>query len=626
MPFVVTSLSLPTPLTTGEVAELTILLTAVDAESSRNVQEFIPKLTIGSDEIAIRACNWQKTRDSIGIDCGFTLADIADRSLITASSPLTFQIGVVREGVTTWHTIASLQKLAQRSFQVAGDTFSFRNISGVTDKLNTSPVVPFLMYDPNKVPFDSTTLDVLYDSEGRTYPVEAISVAGLMLSDILQEIFVVRCGFDSVWTDIEDFPVKQLAVDITETYRDALAPLVEPFAAPNESGPLYAESNGELRIFDTSRFVPADFPQPQDLTIFGCSELSIDTTYSDVVAAKVTYSVPDNWDFTTNRIAVANVPIGNDPDSGEILFKLTVENYWQMRSHSIPNVILDERLQFSFEYIRTVLEEIDVSREVVTNFFDKYARPNITVTERWSRLPDGTGPDAFIGTNPDEQEVQYFSYAQHPTRIGRQYQQSTTKQVIGRISVDSDNPYLGDPFRQPLKLAHWVGNANEGITVEQGSLRTYQEVVRPQRNGQVVRRILDYDHVRGLPVVSKTEPQVADVSLNGDNGKSRDLIVTETGEEYTGGRIVNIHIGPIPLEIGVPLVRRKLKQMRTLGQRVTMSKLGFDPTIEIGLAFSASDKLEEIEGNFICEAFSGSGEELGTPNVKWSMTVEGSEI
>jgi hypothetical protein len=97
-----------------------------------------------------------KAKRAIGIDCGFTLADIADRSLIAADSSLTFQIGIVRAGVTTWYTIASLQKLSQRSFQVAGDTFSFRSISGVSDKLNTSPVVPFLMYDPNKVPFDAS--------------------------------------------------------------------------------------------------------------------------------------------------------------------------------------------------------------------------------------------------------------------------------------------------------------------------------------------------------------------------------------------------------------------------------------------------------------------------------------
>jgi hypothetical protein len=553
MPFLVTTQELPIPLTTGDVAELTILLTALNADAGRNVQEYIPKLTIGGEEVYIRACSWQKQRGAIGIDCGFTLADIADRSLIAADSSLTFQIFVVRAGVPTWYPIASLQKLSQRSFQVAGDTFSFRSISGVSDKLNTSPVVPFLMYDPNKVPFDASAIDKLYDTAGREYPVEAISVTGLRLYDILEEIFVNRCGFDSYWTDIPDYPVNQLSVDITETFRDALAPIIEPFSAPGSDGPLYAEKDGVLRIFDTSQFIPAGFPQPRDLTIFGCSELSIDNTYSDVVAAKMVFSVPDVWDYTTNRITVLNVPIGNDPVSGEILFKLTVENFIQGRLYAVPGAILDEKLQFSFEYVRTALEEIDVSREVLTNTFDKYSRPSISTIERWSRLPDGSGPDAFIGTNPDEREVQYFAYAQDPRKIGRQFQQSITRQVQGRISVDADNPYLGNPFRQALKLAHWVGNANEGITVEQGDLRTYQELVRPQRNGQVTRKIIDFDHVRNLPVVSRTDAQVADVSLNGDNAKSFEIIVTETGAAYTGGRIVTIHTGPIPLNIAIPL-------------------------------------------------------------------------
>jgi hypothetical protein len=166
MPFLVTTQQLPIPLTTGDVAELTILLTALNADAGRNVQEYIPKLTIAGEEINIRQCSWQKQKGAIGIDCGFTLADIADRSLIAADSSLTFQVAVVSAGVPTWYPIASLQKLSQRSFQVAGDTFSFRSISGVSDKLNTSPVVPFLMYDPNKVPFDASAIDKLYDTAG----------------------------------------------------------------------------------------------------------------------------------------------------------------------------------------------------------------------------------------------------------------------------------------------------------------------------------------------------------------------------------------------------------------------------------------------------------------------------
>jgi hypothetical protein len=623
MPFLITSEEMPTPLPTGDVAELTILLTALDPSTARNVQEFIPRLTIGGEQVAVRACNWQKQRGAIGIDCGFTLADIADRSLITGDASLTFEIGIVTAGgEPDWKTIASLQKIAQRSFRVAGDEFSFRSISGVSDKLNRSPALPFLMYDPNRVPFDASALDKLYDSEGRLYVVEALDVPGLMLYDILHEIFVIRCGFTSVWTDIENFAVPQLSVDVTETFRDALAPIIEPFCAPGEDGPLYGEKDGELKIFDTSNFIPADFPEPRDLTIFGCSELAIDTTYSDVVAAKMVFSVPNKWDYTTNQVNITNLPIGNDPASGQILFKLFVQNLIQMHSHAIPNVILDTREQFTWEYVSTVLG-LDVSQEVVTHFFDKYARPLEMITERWSRLPDGTTNTPFIGTAPDETETQFFGYAQHPSRVGRQYQQSITRQTAGRIAVDADNPYLDAPFRQALKLAHWVGNANEGITVESGALRTVQEAVVPQRNGQVLRRLYDYDHVRDLPIQALRDAQVGDVSLNGDNSKSMEVIVTEDGSIFTGGRLVQIHIGPIPLEIGLPLVRRKLKKMRELSTTASLNIIGFDPTVEIGAAFAASDKLEQVEGNFICIAFAGSGEALGTGDFKWSMTVEG---
>jgi hypothetical protein len=619
MPFVITSLEPPLPLTIGETAELTIILTATQPRSSRNYQEYIPRLTIGGEPVNIRACNWRKDKGAIGVDCGFTLADIADRALIAADASLTFEVGIKEQGITTWKTIAALQRLSQRSFNISGDTLTFQSVSGVTEKLNTSPIVPFIMYDPDKVLFDAAAVDKLYDTEGRIYPVEAIPISGLMIYDIFQEIFVERCGFESYWTDIENCPVSQISVDVTDTFLGALNPIIEPFAAPNEEGPLFVEVDGELKIFDTSKFIPAGFPTPRDLTIWGCSSLSINTAYSDVVAAKMVFSVPNSWDFATNRISVSNLPTGNG------LFTLSVQNIWELRSFAEPEVVMDERLQFAWEYVSTILG-LQVSQEIQTFFFDSYARPLTSTIERWARLPDGSGPSTFIGHDPDEVEVQLIGYAQHPSRIGRQFQQSITRTIAGRIAVDADNPYLDSPFRQPLRLAHWVGNANEGITVEQGNLRTYKESVAPQRNGQVIRSIVDYDHVRDLPITSRREPQVADVSLNGDNSKSRDVIVTETGAAYTGGRVITIHTGPLPIEIATPLVRRKLRKMRTLSQEASLNIIGVDPTVAAGAMFAASDKLEEVEGNFLCTAYSGSGENLGTAEAVWSMTVEGMEI
>lgn len=620
MSFLVTSIDPPSAVTTGETAELEIILTANPAPSAGQYQEYIAKLTIGGEDIRIRGCEWSRQRDSIGVDCGFTLADINDRALITPTSSLTFQIGIKSGGVTTWKQIASLQRLSERSFDVVNDTFTFKSISGVAEKLNKAPGRPFMMYDPDRVPFDSTKIEKLYDAEGRIYEVEEIIVPGLTLYDVFEEVFVNRCGFSSYWTDIEDYPVPQLAVAVNETFLGALNPLIEPFCAPGEEGPMLVEVDGELKIYDTSRSKPVGFPHPRDMTVWGCSGFSLTSEFSDVEAVRMVFTVPDTWDYVTNRIVVTNLPTGDN------LFTLHVENIFELRSYFQPDLIMDERVQFVWDYVSTLLGTM-VSQEIVSNTFDRYGRETLSHIRRWARVPDGVTLGVAIPVNPDEEEFQATEYAPHPSKLGRQYQRSVTRNFSGSISSNFDNPYLGEAFRQPLRLAHWGGNADVGVDIEQGFTRTFMEHVTPHRNGQVTRQVIDYDHVRDLPVVQKREPAVGDVSLNGNNSRSRDILVTLDGAEYTGsGRVIDMYTGPIPPHMALELVRRRMAKMLTAPQKVALNIIGVDPDVEIGEEFSSSDKLDQIEGDFVCVGFSGQGVNLGTENAEWSMSVEGSEI
>jgi hypothetical protein len=524
----------------------------------------------------------------------------------------------VRAGVTTWRTIADLQKLSQRSFSIAGDTFSFRSVSGVADKLNTAPATPFIIYDPDKVPFDATVIEKLYDTEGREYAVEAIEFPNLTLYDVFEEIFVNRCGFDGYDPNgIPNFPVPQLAVGIGETYLDALNQYIEPFGSPNSDGPLFTESNNIISIHDMSQEIPAGFPAPRDLTVFGCSEVSINASFGDVAAAKMVFSVPDTWDFATSRLEVSNLPAGDN------LLRLLVKNIFELRSFFQPDLVMDLREQLYWEYLYT-LSGGTVSQDVVTKYYDKYAREGTAISERWIPLPGDTYVNPF--DDPTETETQHTFYSQHPTKIGRQYQSSIVRETVGKISVDADNPYRGDPFRQELKLAHWAGNHPEGATIENGTLRTVEQQYTPYRNGQVSRKTTDYSHVRELPLAKRNEPAVADISLNGANSRSREMLVTEDGSEYTTGRVVTIHVGPIPLQYAVPLVRRKLRKMTSLQQEATLNIIGYDENIDVGIPFAASDKLYEIEGNFICVGYSGSGEIDANGVATWNMSVEGIEI
>lgn len=616
--FVITESGLPTPIVPDETASLIITLSVVDQRVD-NYREIIPYVSIDGVEVDIRRCAWNRARGAIGTACEFTLADTEDRSLLTPAASLLFKIGLKKNGVISWKVIADLQRLSQRSFSVDGDEVSFSSVSGITEKLNTSPVTPFMMYDPDKVTFDAALQEKLYDTEGRVYPVEAIPVTGLTLYNILEEILVNRCGFTGTLPFIDDFKIPQISCDVTETYLSVLSPFIEPFCREGEEGPLLVESDGVLKIYDTSRPLPPDFPAPRDLSDWACSSLSIGRDYSDVTAAKMVFSVPDVFDYVTNRIVITNLPTGDDR------WTLTVRNVYELRSYFQPTLIMDEREQLFWELISDLLGN-QYSQEIQSSNYDRFARVVSTQTQRWFVSPLVTG--AFASRVADEDELQTFTYLQHPTRIGKQYQAEVRRQLAGLNIVDADNPYFDEPFKQQLRLAHWAGNANDAVTVERSNLRIQNESLVPHRNGQVTRRALDYDRLRDLPINLRRDTQVADPSLNGDGStpRSREMLVTEDGSEHTGGKVITIHTGVIPLEPATALVKRRLAKVKLAPTEATLGKIGFDPNIDPGKVFSASDKSYALEGNFICVGDSGAGENLGTKDEKWSMSVEGIEI
>lgn len=619
MCFLITTSQHPTSPTTGEIAEFTIRLITLEDLPTLNVQEIIPRLLVNNNEVRIRQVSWQKSRGAIGIDCEFTLADIADRSLITDNASITLNIGT-KEGLAAiqWNTIASLQKLSSRNFTISGDTFRFSSISGVSDKLNTSPARPFMMYDPEKVPLNSDEIEQLYDSEGRLYELEAISVVGLTLHQALEEIFVNRCGFTEFDpNNVPDFPIPQVAASIQQTFLDAVWPYIEPFGPADGSGPLLTEENGVLTIHDMSHILPDGFPIPPDLTIFGCSELSVNAAYSDAAAVIMSFSAPDTFDYVTNRLIVTNLPTGDN------LSKLTIRNIHELRSFYQPNVVMDERDQVHWESIFTPLL-FTVSKEVTYWYYDKYARETLVKSERWIAEPGQSTVNPF--GPPTETATQYTIYSQHPRTIGRQYQSKIIRQVVGKISVDAENPYRGQPFRQALTLAHWSGNHPETSTIETGNLRTVEKTFTPLRNGQVSRKIFDYSNVRELALNVISEPAVGDISVTGFGSRSREMLITEDDSEYTSGLVIPIAVGPIPIEHAKPLVQRKLRRMKTHSKEAVLNIIGFNRQVKTGLTFSVSDKLEQIEGTFICVGYGGECVVNEDGSTTSTMNVEAIEV
>ncbi|MGB4823335.1 MAG: hypothetical protein WBP82_00330, partial [Leuconostoc mesenteroides] len=217
-------------------------------------------------------------------------------------------------------------------------------------------------------------------------------------------------------------------------------------------------------------------------------------------------------------------------------------------------------------------------------------------------------------------------YGAHPFKPNEQIQKRLLKRVSGLIAVDSQNQYFGEDFQQDYLNAHRAGNLADGMTTITGAILTVDEQIIPQSNGQLRLSIRTTDHVRNIVTEDISEPRPGD-GIVGSGGSSKPMLIFLNDTDILqGNRVENTSIGELPLEYGVPLVKRILKKRKDKPYRFNVDLSGFVPGIRRGLTSSVFHREDGLVGVMIIESYnlSGNTESNGATNV--DSNIRGQQI
>lgn len=510
------------------------------------------------------------------------------------------------ESAVSWGITYTGQRLASSIYSEVSKIFSFSTVSGIADKLNLAPDRDLMIYDPNRSPFNATQVESQFDTAGNEYAIEDFPVSGLMLSDLFDEIFVNRCGFSSVVTDIEDFPIKQLSFPMGVSYWQSLKDVLTPFL------PLVEEINNVLYVRDSTLAISSGYPAIPELTISGVIDYSLNAQYSTADAVRLTYQDQTN-DYIETSYQILNTQY-TEASTGDLIKLERWVLILTKRNNLYPNVIVD---QTKDDFLRRHFRNSTlVKLEQISLTWDDYGRITQVAQHTEELVPDLNNPGSFVWRTGTFEETTNINFQQHPFEPAKQFIQSTTRQRTGLAVVDTDNPdewsISSGEFVQAYEDAKRAGNIKSGQAYrDTQSLKTFIEKFEPQRNGLVTYRRNAFDHLADSDIYNWDEPRAGEVSIDkANNSKQNTLIVLPTDADTKGdGTFYDFDIKEIPLSVGIPLARRVLKKISDYPAKFSGNVIGYDLNIRRGYVFEAKDTNNVSQGYFIVEGYAGQGNE-----------------
>ncbi|HEV2862219.1 MAG TPA: hypothetical protein VGX48_14505, partial [Pyrinomonadaceae bacterium] len=183
--------------------------------SGANVRRYKARLLADGVELPVRSVEERAPRGALGVSLDVVLAK-PDRSLVSSSSDLRFEIGVWAGGDYQWQTVMEGGRLAGLLARYANedrrpaDSVSFSTLDLLGDRWTLRPAAPVTLYDPLEVDEpgkpDPQALVRDYITGAAIEPLR-VPVAGLTLYEVLRRAYVEGCGFSDVVTNVPDFPV-----------------------------------------------------------------------------------------------------------------------------------------------------------------------------------------------------------------------------------------------------------------------------------------------------------------------------------------------------------------------------------------------------------------------------------
>jgi hypothetical protein len=575
-------------LTEREDFGFTFFVDILDAQLStalqKNIRRYRVRLMVDGQSVPIRSARLKAPEDRLGTELSVDLAR-PSASQVGINSSVNFDLGVWAGSQWAWLTLLSGAQLNSRGVRLANqaglpaDAVALTFVDIVGDRWNRRPDAQTILYDSQRV--DAPTVDQLQGNtistrNGSTIAPVYLPIAGMRLWDVLHRAYVAGCGFSKVITNIDNFPVEQAVFSLTGGYDGGVRPLLSPYE------PIAFPVGNDLWIVTLDNPLPAGFAARE---LPASSILSIDDSWparEPVTALLVHLKDTGLGEFYTEDL-IAPPPVTSGtfgtPGYTETSTEQRVRKY---RTFDNPLQVI--RVEVVYE--KTTVEDFQfniTSRETRTDAYDSLNRFTGYTRTTELRLPDLTSEDGSLTLQRAEEESQFIIYEPHPLDPNRDVQSRIETRTSGLILVDTDNEYLGQPYKIPYRDAHKSGTIEPGSDQEMqfGPTKTILETLRVQ-GGQVMRERRVQNHLSNVPdsLTVQALPGDASIDRRRDASKTRQVLLT-LGETEPGRerRVQDFDATGLPPDIGLRLAEKRLQRLNTPPRELSVPLAFVDPSL-----------------------------------------------
>lgn len=605
----------------AETSTLNILLNIVESGVIAHGGTYSARILADAVGYPIRSYQFTEAGSDAGASLDVTLQRNSDRPAILAAGQFTFDLHV--NG--TWVSMFEGGKRIGAGYSFAfsdgrpSDSLSVSSAAPTAEKLERSPENNLTVYDPSRITLSSGDFHSVFDTDGNEYRQQLRAVGGLSLYDLLQIVFVEKCGFAGFQTTLDDFPIRRCDFSITGSWFSGIAGHVGYY------NPYLFVINDVVWFLDSTTGFPAGFGDPSAITAdrYKSAQFTIQELNADGFIVTFAENETD-YDYTVLRtVTDPPAPIGNfgDPDFQETTRSRQYREYYKTSQPLIP--VKSEKLIETTSRRAMVDGSSDlVSKETETFVYDSLGRYSQILKVSEGLIPNMATEDFSLTFDLVKRKRTRFQYKADRFDPRRQILASRIEQTEGLIAIDTENQLLNNDFRQDFTDAFRAGNLAAGIATEFAPIETVEEFRSQTSKSQIEIKTATTNFLTKPPAVtaSTTEAQIGDPSGNAQTAGTGEVIVLRPGAVRSNAKMQTLAVGELPVRFAVPLARRRLARRSTL--RGTVSLLGVDLSIGRGSMFELFDRDGGSLGVFVCEGRTISGSNLGTASQVTQMNLE----
>lgn len=600
------------------------------------IRKYLPTLRINDEEVKLSRFNFQAATGSIGTKADVSLINpnLAINRGDDFDLTLRLEFGdqpkkrLIKGGKVAGssHTTAFLHVAG---LGLANDSLSIVGIDAISSRWKLAPRIPVIVYDPALVVLQDTETDTnVNDEDGNRIIADTLSVADLDLLQLLELVYVTKCGFDEVITNIPTYAIPRMDFSLNSSFHNIISSeyaKFKPVVFEDDNTLFIIDVAGEIpegillaaRDLPINKYVNASVEQPEaqlvNAVLLSHKEISAQTLTEDEFPVNVTFRIDedppdvvgtildDDYRSTTFKRYVAEIH-----DDVDDLAKITSEVVYKVETQTTGR---DEG-----GTVRVLATEVQTDR--YSNSWRLKLGYTKTVT---AYIEDGSGGKFLQDVMTETNTLTWRASVPKPGEYEKLRSQT---QVEGLVLIEGEDP---DIIKTPLLDA-----SNNKIVPDDGSadierlpISSLIEVWRYTGADQIEVHRQKMNQLTNRLESSGTVEHVGTNNVRVRTGESFNnkqvLIVDEASDLADGAREpVAFDAGYVEYAIAKELALRELDFLRNPREIVRAELATFDGGIDRGSIRNLIDR----DGNSKTVIITGWQVE-GMP-VK--MTVEGAVI